>query len=100
MKALIDGDILRYEIGYAAETGWKAITGREEIPPFDYVEDLLSQRIASILAVTTADEYELYITEGKTFRYDIAKTRVYKGQRPDKKPWHFNNLTAYISGLL
>lgn len=97
MLALIDGDILRYETGYAAETGWKAITGRTEVPPWDYVEEMLLQRIASIQAITGAESYKLYITEGRTFRFDIAKRRPYKGTRVEKKPWHFRNLTAYMT---
>lgn len=60
----------------------------------------MEQRIASILATTTADSYTLYLTEGKTFRYDLAKTKPYKGTRIDKKPWHFDNLTAYMKGAL
>jgi len=79
MKALIDADILRYEIGWGALTGWKAITDTEDIPPFDYVEKLLLQRIASIQEATGSDEYCLYLTEGHTFRYDIATTKPYKG---------------------
>jgi len=98
MKALIDGDILRYEIGYAAETGWKAITDRDEIPPFDYVKDLLDGRIAYILNATGATEYEMFLTEGQTFRDEIAITKPYKGNRIDKKPWHYYNLTAHING--
>jgi len=100
MKALIDGDILRYEIGWGALTGWKAITETEEVPPFDYVEKLLLQRIASIQEATNSDSYCLYLTEGHTFRYDIAKTKPYKGTRKENKPWHFDNLTAYIQGVL
>lgn len=96
MKALLDADILRYEIGFAAEAGWRAIRGKDEVPPFDYVEELLNARILSIQAFTNADEYCLYLTEGKTFRFDIAKKRPYKGTRVDKKPWHFKNLTAYM----
>lgn len=101
MRALIDGDILRYEIGYAAETGWRAITGRDEVPPFDYVEQTLTQRIANILNSDEAiSSYCLYLTEGETFRYEIATVKPYKGTRKDKKPWHFHNLTAYMQGVL
>lgn len=99
MKALLDADILRYEIGYAAETGWKAITEREESPPFDYVQGLLEQRIASILQATESDSYSLFLTEGKTFRYDVAKRKEYKGTRSGKKPWHYVNLTAHIKSM-
>lgn len=101
MKALIDGDILRYEIGFAAEAGWKAITESEEVPPWDYVEDLLHQRIATILSSDEAlNSYKLYLSAGKNFRFDIAKSKPYKGTRIDKKPWHFNNLTAYMCGAM
>ena len=101
MRAIIDADIFRYELGFGAETGWNAITeGREQIPPFNYVEDKIHARIESILSVTGADKYTLYHTEGKTFRYDIAVTKPYKGTRIEKKPWHYDNLTAYFKGVL
>jgi len=101
MKALIDGDILRYEVGFGAETGWRAITGEENaIPPWDYVEQALVERIASILHTTQADSYELHLTEGRTFRDAIAITKPYKGHRIVNKPWHFDNLTAYMVGAL
>lgn len=102
MKPLIDADVLRYEIGYAAETGWKAITQDEDaIPPFDYVEKILLERLAGIQAATKADEpAELYLTEGRTFRYDLAKKKPYKGTRVDKKPWHYHNLTVYLRDVL
>lgn len=100
MKALIDADILRYEIGFASQTGWKAITDRDEIPPFNYVQDMLHQRIDQILLVTGADDYSLFLTEGRTFRYDLAKRRPYKGTRTANKPWHFDNLSVYIRDVL
>jgi hypothetical protein len=46
---LIDADILRYEIGYAAETGWKAVSDDPDaVPPWDYVERLWKLRVQSI----------------------------------------------------
>lgn len=89
-----------YEIGWGAVTGWKAITDSEDIPPFRYVEDLLLQKIAYILEATNSDEYVLYLTEGRTFRYDVAVTKPYKGTRKENKPWHYDNLTAYMKGVL
>jgi hypothetical protein len=97
MLALIDGDILRYEIGFAAETGWKAVTdGREDVPPWDYVQEMVDTRIANIKALCKADEHRIYLTRGKTFRYEIAKSKPYKGTRVPHYPWHFDNLTAYL----
>jgi len=99
---LIDGDILRYELGFAAETGWRAITEREDaIPPFGYVEDLFQQRLASINNILQTEQDPIIIfTKGKTFRYDIAKRKPYKGTRKEHKPWHYNNLTVYMKHVL
>lgn len=101
MKALLDGDILRYETGFASETGWRAITeDPEALPPFDYVKDMLELKILHILEEVKAHEYELFLTEGKTFREDLAVTKPYKGTRKDNKPWHFKNLSAYMKDVL
>ncbi|MHA2069034.1 MAG: hypothetical protein ACXABY_32125 [Candidatus Thorarchaeota archaeon] len=101
MRAIIDGDILRYEIGHAAETGWRAITEDEDaLPPFDYVRDLLLQRVAYILEECGCDTHTIYITEGPTFRFDIAKRKPYKGTRKPNKPWHYKNLSMYLVEFL
>ena len=102
--ALIDGDILRYEIGYAAETGWKSIVGEEgledaPLPPFDYVASLLQMRIEHIQYTVGADDFILYLTEGDCFRNYIAKNKPYKGQRVDKKPFHHKNITAHMKAV-
>lgn len=101
MRALIDGDILRYEIGFAAETGWRAIKDDPEaLPPFDYVRDMLNQRIGYVKGAASCHQHTLYLTEGPTFRYDIATVKPYKGNRKDNKPWHFDNLTVYMRDIL
>ncbi len=94
MRPLIDGDVLRYEIGFAAETGWQG----ENIPPFDYVAELLDSRIANICAIVGATSEPIIYLTGKTnFRNDIAKKQKYK-ERPSIKPWHYQNLSAYLLG--
>lgn len=101
MRALIDADILRFEVGFAAETGWKSVTeGEEDVPQFDYAAGMLDMRIANIMAVTKSDERTLYLTEGRTFRYDIAKRKPYKGTRKTTRPFHFDNLTVYMRDVL
>lgn len=97
MKALIDADVLRYEIGFAAEAGIKAIRGDPEaVPGWDYVSSILHARLATIAYACDVDEIQLYITQGETFRYDLAQTKPYKGTRVGKKPWHYDNLTAHM----
>lgn len=97
MKPLIDADILRYEIGFAAQTGWQS----EEIPPWWYVEGFLLSRIEEICEKAGATlPAQLYLTGKGNFRDEIAKTKPYKGTRKDNKPWHFNNLTVYMRDVL
>lgn len=100
MKALIDADIIRYEIGYAAETMAKAMDGPDALPSWDMVDNLLEARLQEILLNTGATSYQLYLTKGRTFRYTLAVSRPYKGTRVEKKPWHFENLTDHMVNVL
>lgn len=94
MQPLIDADVLLYEIGFASETGWKG----ENNPPFDYVADLLDNRIGNICGVVGATQPPILYLTGKTnFRNDIAKRNKYK-DRPSHKPIHYANIKAYIQG--
>lgn len=96
MIALLDSDILLYEIGFAAEASWKH-AGMEGVPPFDKAEELLEQRVANIMAVTNADKALFFFTGKTNFRTSIARRKPYK-ERPGNKPFHYYNLKAYIKG--
>lgn len=94
MRPLLDADVLLYEIGYAAEAGWQSAG----FPQFDYVEELLVNRINNICALAGGTEPPTFFFTGKTnFRNDIAKLRPYK-ERPSLKPFHYYNIKAYIKG--
>lgn len=94
MQPLIDADVLVYECGFAAETGW----GSEGAPPFEYAAEHLDNRIANICAMVEADIPPILFLTGKTnFRNQIAKRTKYK-DRPSNKPFHYKNLIAYIKG--
>lgn len=91
MRALIDTDLLVYETSFAAqdrETG--------EVYSFDYAREVLDDKIQAIINATGSDTYTLYLTGPNNFRFNIAKTKPYKGTRPEEKPWHYENLRAYI----
>lgn len=90
MRPLIDGDILRYEVG--------AIAQKEDGPAsFDFVAGCLDGRILDICEAVGATEPPILYLTGKTnFRHGIAVTKPYKGNRKNEKPWHFNNITAYM----
>jgi hypothetical protein len=97
MKALIDADVLLYECSSVAEP--KEAKGTEEAQPlksFDFVKEVFDGRVRDILEATKSDEYTLYITGKGNFRFDIAVSQPYKGKRDEKKPYHYDNLKAYI----
>ena len=119
MQPLIDADVLRYEIGFSAE--YVDDAGEKQVRDFDFVADLFDQRIKEICAeVWSTEEPILFITndrrlhkkvtrerkkEGKegleylpNFRDKIAQKKEYKGNRKAEKPFHYDNLTAYIFG--
>lgn len=94
MQPLVDGDVLRYEVGFAAEAGWQ----NEGPPTWDYVEELLRSRIDNICGVVGATAPPiLYLTGKHNFREQLATRQPYK-DRPSNKPWHFANITAYMKG--
>lgn len=89
MEALIDGDVLRYEVGSVGQNP-------DEILSFDYVARVLDEKIEAILYNTEATDCTVYLTGKGNFREALAVSKPYKGNRPDNKPWHFQNLTAYL----
>lgn len=118
MRCLIDSDILSYEIGSCGQY-IDEITGELIYRDFDYVAELLDERIKQIEAEVWATEPSvLYLTsdkqlnasinkqkrrEGlpeiefvKNFRFDLAKSKPYKGQRKQDKPFHYHNLRHYM----
>ena len=117
MRPLIDSDVLRYEIGFSGEFIDEA--GEKQVRDFDFVADLFDQKIKEICAECWATEPPLlFLTndrrlhkkvnkqrkkEGKeeleympNFRDEVAQKKEYKGNRKAEKPFHYDNLTAYI----
>ncbi len=85
MKALIDADVLRYTVGFAAEG-----------EPIENCLHSVKLMINSIVEATQADSYSCFLTGQGNFRETIATIKPYKGNRPDKKPAHYNAITDYI----
>lgn len=118
MRALIDGDLLAYECSACGQAK-DPETGEMYIKPFDSVSDMMDQRVKEIVAESFSDEEPtLYMTGDEkllhhvnkarlrrgeevkvyrpNFRKDVAKTKVYKGNRKAEKPFHFDNIRAYM----
>lgn len=91
--ALIDGDILRYQLGAVLSKGDTITIGgkqidipQKEAQVYKYVEDT----IRHILDATAVDTFTVYLSEGKNFRFGFATTQPYKGNRKDfVKPYHW-----------
>jgi|TARA_R110000744_G_scaffold44440_6_gene99180 hypothetical protein len=81
--ALIDADsLIYYEMG--KETLEIALEG-------------IDSRINQMLAVVGADSYVGFLTQGKCFRYGVAKNRPYKGNRKyGDKPIIFPAIKEYL----
>jgi hypothetical protein len=85
MKALIDGDILVYRIGFASENETESIAIAR---CSEFIEDLI--------LFNGFGEYQGYLTGKRNFRNDIAVTAPYKGNRKSAKPKHYQLLRDYM----
>ena len=92
MQGLIDGDVLRYRIGFACEE----IIDGEVVP--DTIENCLhsvKEQIHSILREAGADSYRVFLSGKGNFRESLVD--YYKANRKDsRKPYHFDNITQYL----
>lgn len=118
MRALIDADILVYEVGSAGQYKDEQ-TGEIVMRDFDDVTAHFQEKVKQIEAEVWATEPSVFYLgdserllstvnkqrqrEGlpklewkKNFRIDLAKSKPYKGQRKHDKPLHYDNLRAWI----
>ncbi len=82
-KLLIDADYLIYGVGFASEGDSEKFAKSRLV---ETLEDLVYIHLK-------ADSYEAFLTGKDNYRYEIAKTVPYKGNRKDaKKPKHYDAL--------
>lgn len=85
MKALVDADILVYRFGFASEGD-----------PAEFALARLSEFLDNLQMMDGIDEVWGYLTGTNNFRYEIAKTAPYKGNRVLPKPYHYQLLREYM----
>lgn len=116
MRALLDGDILLYEIGFSSQ---QVVDGEVVPNSWEFCADLLDGRIAFINDEVEATEPPLlFLTNTRrinkilnkqrkreeaapkeyveNFRVAAAEEKDYKGGRKAEKPYHFYNLLVYM----
>ena len=117
MLTLQDADILVYEIASSGQ--FINDEGVLVIRDFEFVAELLDQKIKEICGECWSDEPPLlFLTNDTTlnktwnrqrkleglepvvykpnFRIDVAKAKPYKGTRKSEKPFHRDNIRAYM----
>ncbi len=107
-----------HEIGWSGEFKDKD-TGEAVLLPFETVQEILDEKIKGICYDVEATEPPvIFLTNSErlteivnrsqrysdqppcvylpNFRYEVAKTKPYKGTRKNPKPFHFWNISAYL----
>lgn len=89
-KVLIDGDIIAYRAAFSTQ----------DLLPKDAeekVDDLIHYILSETLMFPSPSDYKVYLTGKDNFRFDIAKSFPYKGNRKDnEKPIHFYHVREYL----
>jgi hypothetical protein len=79
--------------------GIPCLTDKKLIPGTKKLAELcVNQLIENILRNTQASDYKLFLTSNdkSNFRYKIAKTKEYKGNRKAAKPHHYGYIRDYL----
>lgn len=118
---LIDADSIVYAAGFSTERNRYCIHGQEflsEDDAFEYAAFTGSQpdevqvyrevdpvhaalgnakrTVQGILRDLNATDYKVYLTDGLSFRKDVATIQPYKGQRSLPKPVWYNEIREYL----
>lgn len=121
--ALVDGDIIPYKCGFATEQstyefddGYVAATPTEakshcaamgldydrdckiitEAEPLNHALRLAKNLLLRVEKDTSCDFMEIFLSGEKNYRDALAVTKPYKGNRPDRKPMHFEAIKKYL----
>jgi hypothetical protein len=91
-KVLIDGDIIAYRAAFANE----GLTKKDALAKVDDLMDFIIGETVDFPFPSDSD-YQTFITGSTNFRFDIAKTAPYKGNRAaTKKPEHLGLTRGHL----
>lgn len=89
-QVLIDGDPFAYRAAFSCED--------ESLDDaIDKVDDLLDQALNAVLWEPSEEDYQVFLTGRGNFRYSVAVTHEYKGNRKDvDKPHHLSDIRQHM----
>ena len=97
MKALIDGDIIAYRVGFACQKKDKE-TGLVTADPKPYALHSTKLYVNHIIEDCGCTSYTIYLTPKKTFRNKVRND--YKGNRKGiAKPVHLDAIRTYLVSI-
>jgi len=87
---LIDGDIFAYRAAFSCED-------QDVKDALDKVDDLIQWAIYSCILEYDVEDYQVFLTGKGNFRYDIAVSHEYKGNRKEvEKPQHLEAIRKHM----
>ena len=122
-RLLIDGDVLRYRCGFAAEkthylveeldgtfqkfdthksasaycSEGSTIWSRKEVQPEEFAYNAVNTVLESFVNKFNPVSVDIFLSDSKTFRHRLAVTKPYKGNRDDvHKPVYYKQLGDFL----
>ena len=93
MFAILDSDLIAYRISFACKDESET---HAKYSLNNYVNDILVRGVDQAYLSCFVDDWKFYLTGGNNYRFDIAKTAVYKGNRIAPKPQHLPALRKHL----
>ena len=93
MIALLDSDLIAYRISFACKDESET---HAKYSLNNYVSDILVRGVDKAYPDCFVDKWHLYLTGRSNYRFDIAKTAVYKGNRLAPEPQHLPALRKHL----
>lgn len=123
--ALVDGDVLVYINGFAAQETWYTCEDEEVFPtltqakahsekvgidpstifnttvaePKSHALKLVKNTLERIKDRTGTKKVRVFLSGKDNFREEVAVTRPYKGNRKQPKPLHYDNIREYLQEI-
>ena len=87
---LVDGDIVAYRAGFASE-------GKTSADAKDKVDEVMNFIASNTMSFPVPDRFHTFLTGADNFRFEIAKSYPYKGNRSkSEKPEHLQHSRDYL----